>query len=635
MFGGNFGAESDARDATQHNKGRRHGPRDMNQDGGVANTAMDNTMEAKRAFESRREVQQRHIETGPSFLDSMFANRSERDRPANSGVSLHSSGTLPGGALASSSQSSLNASGVTERFPRGSQNGKEPLNVFKWNDGYQQKGLREKLMMERDSELRSLCPPESPHGPNFGDLRRDDDAKKFERSTENHFLNFEEGKKQAHPGRKPLASGNVTTPFAVNYEQREVQTDREMHSPSRRRQEPVRANTGGPSFEGFPGLGGVNSGVASSVAPPSTYSEASSPSHSSFPVQPPPQSAVPRPISNVFLPNLQNGNDALLLAPQSGTSTDIQRRHQLRTRAEVGFSTPSSTTMQRYLGPYSTSNATYGVKDDEPRSINFPHPKSGGIPGEAMNVGGMGGIPPHMSNMAGGGGAGRAPASYGDYGGYPPSVGSVASSLPPSQLAYPQAPPSHASYAPSSYASGGSVAGQGMPSSLRQDVYGLDDANHANPKGGALGSAPIPSYGATNAPSNFASHDFEMEEYEQDLRRRLQERRQQTGGEIGDESMTGGAGAGYGWNPQDRLEPTAYDYNPDKGFVETPRDPPSSLGGAALRSSLPSGGLGGAAGGSTAQYLDGNAMSKVGGRNSYALDGSAFPESEHHVRFQT
>lgn len=634
MFGGNFGAESAARDATQHSKGRRHGPLDMNHDTGVSKVAMDNTIEAQRAFQSHRAVQQRHIETGPSFLDSMFANRSERERQANPGASLRASGTLSGDAL-TSSQTSPNASGAGGGLPRGSQKGKEPLNLFKWNDEYQQKGLREKLMMERDSELRSLCPPESPYGPNFGDLRRDDDAKKFERSTDNHFLNFDDGKMQGNIGRKSLAPGNANTPFAVNYEQREGLADREIQSPSRRRQGPVKTNTCGTSFEGFPGLGGANGGIASNYAPPSTYSAASSPSHSSSPTQPLPHRAVPRPISNVFLPDIPNGSEALLLAPQSGTSTEIQRRHQLRTRAEVGFPCPSSTTMQRHLGPYSTSNASYGVNDDERMSRSFSYSKAGGIPGEAMNVGGMGGVPPHVPHIAGGGGAGRVPASYGDYGGYPPSVGSTASSLPPSQLAYQQAPPSYASYPPSSYASGGSVPGRATPSSLRRDLYSLGDGSNANPKAGALGSAQMPPYSATTAPIGLPPQELEMEEYEQDLRRRLQERRQQTGGEIGEEDMTGGAGAGYGWNPQDRLEPTAYDYSPDKGFMETPREPPSSLGGAALRSPIPSGGFAGVAGGSTSQYLDGNVMPNVGGKNPYAVDALSFPESEHHVRFQT
>lgn len=670
MFGSGFGAESEARDAQKHITGRRHGPRDMTNVAGVPNSAADKTMEAQRAFQTHRAAQQRHMETGPSFLDQMFDSRADRQQKANPTMFLKSCGALPGqdsrvdsGGMSSfSSPATVNGSGGGVGTRRSGPQGREPLNIFSWNDEYQQKGLREKLMMERDSEMRALCPPEVVGAKDLGSLRRDGDAKKFERSTDNHFLNFGEDKSTALPGRKPLGTANPAPPFAVNYEQREVKSDPSVHHPCRRRPGPAMgADAGAPSFEGFPGLGGANGGIASSYASPTTLSAPSSP-YSSASKVPHPHVTVPRPISNVFLPELANSGEGSPLAPQSSTSTEIQRLHQLRTKAEVGIPCPSSTAIHRHLGPYSTSNASYGEEDGVRSPKRFAPSKPGNYPSEAMPYGSMAGgtgvSPTYMGQTASGIGR-NFTSPYEAYGSHPSALDMPAApTVTPSSLSYPSPSshlhPSQRSYSPSSYitspATAAAVTGGGnrcdstyASSPSRQDLYSLGDVGYGSGNDMALNPSAMSPSGistATSLTSNVQASEMGLAEYEQELRRRLQQRQLATAGDTGEEDMTSGStGAAYAWSGQERMEPSVYDYSPERGLWKSngnAQDLQGMDGAGALYASPPSGGYGGTTmGASSPSALEGSPATYIPGTNPCAASSSPLSEGERRVRFQT
>lgn len=667
MFGPGFGAESEARDAHRHITGRRHGPREMTNDSGLPYAATDNTVQAQQVFQTHRAAQQRHMETSPSFLDQMFESRGERQQKTTSGVLHHASGVLPGsdyrggaaGGMVSSTSSPQVAvkgggAGGAGAVYHGYPPGKEPLNIFSWNDEYQQKGLRDKLITDRNAEMRTLCPGGAVVAQDYSTIRRDDDARKFERSTDNHFLSFGEDKRKAPVGLHPMGAGSKSPPFAVNYEQRDVPADPAVHHPSRRRAgPPVSSESSALPFEGFPGLGGANGGVASNYASPASFPTATSSSMYPFsPKVPSSPVAVPRPISNVFLSDLPGGPETLASAPRSATSTEIQRQHQLRTKAEVGIPCPSTTGLHRHLGPYSTSNASYGVEGSGKRTKRYPPPKGSSYAGEPLNYASIGGEVPssQVGKMASEAGQVSGMA-YHDYGsGYLPSSsmdtqGGGGYGLTPSQTSYypatqqPYSSPG-SSYPSSGYPSttpttlsagamGGAAAGTtgtgayGGITPARHDYYSVSEAGYGIGKDAGMGSAQVSPHAIpSNVPSTYPSSEVELAEYEQELRRSLPQRQQvMTGGEASEADMAGGAGTGYTWNLPERLEPTAYEYSPEKGFMETPREV-----------SVTPGGVGG---GYAVSNRGGNPnTSDMAGMNTYSVASSPMVDTDRRVRFQ-
>lgn len=498
MFGSGFGAESEARDAQRHSTGRRHGPREMTNELGQPNTATDNTVLAQKAFENRRAVQQQNMEKAPSFMEQMYSNDASRN--GGGGGGRQASQQPPGAAKKNNNQ------------------GRDHLNLFSWDEhssgGNKELGVapRRGVVERSEAELRSLRQKDDA-------VKRDGDARKFEKNKDGNFLRFSENSPQ--PTRKPLSPQNKAAPFAVDYPQCDVPDKDANHRPLRRRPPPQK-DVESSEFDGFPGMG--------------RQSREKNAEHLERRGQE----------SNIFPPSM---------TPSSAGASDaelIQRVHQQRTKPEVGVATQASQ-VPRNLGPYTTSNGSYGVNKTP----------GGRVVSEAgLGAGGPEAYPPGLIS----------PQSYGYGYGYG-SGQETPQSVPKGYSYSGQTTPQHMMMG-----GGGGAGGYGGPQQSPQMQRGGAEGAYQPPRL-APGARPAPCGGTdddcaccphpqkrappseSSTPRFIREHDeygadagdeeAELYAYEQQLRARLMRAR---------EADAGGA------------EPVSYEFSASKGFVETPRE---------------------------------------------------------------
>lgn len=359
--------------------------------------------------------------------------------------------------------------------------GREKLNVFAWESTPKNQDVphRGRVIERSEAELRSLKRSDAAS-------RRDGDAQKFTTNQDGNFLRFSDNPKA--PMRKPLGKQNNPAPYAVDYPQSNV-PEKDANARPMRRRAPEQPAPAGPEFEGFPGMG------KSSPQKNIDHIERCNQESNIFPPS----------VSGMETPMSHNHMEAEL----------IQRMHQQRKQADVGTATTSPQQQQRNMGPYTTSNGSYGV-DRLPK---------GGSPQSSFSPSLQSMTPQAMTPQA------MSPKGQQQRGGMSEMQQLIQQQYQPPALA-PNA--------------GRVVHGQGCeccpPQQPKQQYPPLYPESESS----------TPRYLRDHNEYGDAATDDERElyEYEQQLRMRLMKARQE----------------------QDRGDAVAYDYSQEKGFVETPRE---------------------------------------------------------------
>lgn len=195
------------RDSQRHATGRRHGAREMTSDSGQPLVSNDVTVMAQNAYQSKRDRQEKNMQSGPSFMDQMYKGDEGRNSKQVTGAG------------------------------RGTANKPDSLNVFSWDMG---KGGQR----QRDGEQL-----QGPIGRSDAEARRTGESKKFEDNKNGNFLKFSEN--PSKPARQPISPQNQCAPYATNYEA----NPKAEAMRGGRRQPPANGGKAGPEIDGFPGMG--------------------------------------------------------------------------------------------------------------------------------------------------------------------------------------------------------------------------------------------------------------------------------------------------------------------------------------------------------------------------------------------